>query len=332
MAHQHLKSACCRAQVIRYGSKRRQCVSCRRTWTIRPKRKGRKRLRAPQSLAERYFSGSISTIRTLERRFRWGRDRAQHMARRSLAHYLIKHQNDWSRTLPNRGRLIAIADAIWHRVCGEKITIYLILLRPVDGETAVIMPPVFTRGHEDRGGWQYAWAQLPSAYLRRIDAIVCDGQKWLIAFGYRHKWIVQRCQFHLLANLQMYLGIRDRQRNSNVMTLVYALFATTDQKQSRRILAQLAAIRDTSKSRGMRRVLSGLATNYRDFQSYLRHPNLNLPTTTNAAESCASSIREFMRRCRGFRSRETLRLWVTGYVLWKKEIHCAGKNQQKKPS
>jgi transposase-like protein len=243
--------------------------------------------------------------------------------------YVEKNRDGWSASLPKHGRFIAVADAIWHRIRGKKITIYLIFLRPVHSNEATIALPVFVSGHEDGKGWEEAWKQIPLAYKRRICALVCDGQWWLIAFGFRQGWVVQRCQFHLLANLQMYLGIRDRKRNSKVLALVYALFTATNSKRSRRILRELKHIRVLSKSRGLRRVLSGLETNHRDFQSYLRYSKLNLPTTTNTAESCISGVRELMRRCRGFRSEETIRLWITGYVLWRKTIHCNGKNQQK---
>lgn len=331
MIKKHLKSVCRCEHFIRHGGKRRKCVSCGRTWTIRPRRRGRKQFRAEHNLIERYLSGSIHSIRTLAKQNCWNRDHAQQMVRRSLARYVAKHGNNLRPSLPSRGRLVAVADAIWHRIRREKITIYLILLRPVGSDEATIALPVFFPGHEDREGWRYAWKQIPAAYLRRISALVCDGQWWLISFGYRQGWVVQRCQFHLLANLQMYLGIRDRQRNSKVLALVHDLFTTADPKRSRLILAQLAKIRAVSKSRGMRRVLSGLETNYQDFQSYLRHPRLNLPTTTNTAESCISGVRELMRRCRGFRSKEALLLWVTGYILWKKTIRCNGKKPQKKP-
>jgi hypothetical protein len=127
------------------------------------------------------------------------------MMRRSLIQYIKSHQQDWTALLPKQGRLIAVADAIWHWINREKFTTYLIMLRSLDGTEAVIMPPVFVSGHEDRRGWEQAWAQVPTAYQRRICALICDGQWWLIAFGYRKRWVVQRCHFHLLANLQMYL-------------------------------------------------------------------------------------------------------------------------------
>ncbi len=328
MIKKHLKRACHHLRFVRHGGKRRRCVVCGRTWTIRPKRRGRKQFRASQNLIERYFSGAIANMRALATYHRWNRDRAQQMVRRSLLRYVESRLRREPSRSPH-GRLIAVADAMWHFVAGEKITLYLIFLRPIDSTEATIALPAFFPGHEDRKGWDYAWNQLPVAYTHRICALVCDGQPWLVAFGYRQGWIVQRCQFHLLANLQMYLGIKERQRNSMVLTLVHALFSTTDQKRSGQILEELRQIRMTTRSRGMRRVLSGLETNYQDFQSYLRYPDLNLPATTNTAESCISGIRGLMRRCRGFRSEKALRLWITGYILWKKTIRCNGKNQQK---
>lgn len=331
MRKKHLKSACCRARSIKYGGKRRMCSSCGSTWTIRPQQRGRKRFRVLPDVIERYFSKSIPTIRTFAERNHWNRDRAQQMVRRSLERYVADHASMWLSSLSHHGSLIAIADAVWHTICGEKMTIYLILLRPAGGTEATILLPVFVRGHEDGRGWSYAWDRVPRAYKRRIAALVCDGQQWLTAYGFRQGWVVQRCQFHLLANLQMYLGVRDRKRKSKVLTLVHALLATSNPDRTRRVLGALRKIRIATTSRGLRRVLSGLETNYRDFQSYLRHPNLNLPTTTNTAESCISGIRELMRRCRGFRSKKALRLWITGYVLWKKTMRCNGRNQQKKP-
>lgn len=329
MAHQHLKSACCRARVIHYGGKRRQCVSCKRTWTVRPKRRGRKGFRASRAFAPRYFSGDIPTLRVLERRLGCGRGRMQRVMRKSLIAYITKHENKWNGTLPRHGKLVAIADAIWYFVDGKKLTIYLIFLRPTDTNEATILPPVFVSGHEDGEGWTKAWAQVPRRYMSRINALVCDGQWWLVAFGRRRHWVVQRCHFHLLANLQMYLGVRAKERNQKILLLVRGLLATANTAESSRFLLRLARMRNVIRSRGIRRVLSGFETNYRDFQNYIRFPLLNLPTTTNTAESCASSVRALLHRTRGFRGETALRLWITGYILWKKTILCNGKYQQK---
>lgn len=250
------------------------------------------------------------------------------MMRRSLGRYTAKHKSDWMGVLPRHGKLMAVADAIWHWIEEEKITIYLILLRPVHGKVAVILPPVFFPGHENREGWIHAWSKVPDSLKRRIGGLVCDGHKWLVALGHRHEWALQRCHFHLLANLQMYLGTRNALLRQEVLRHVRVILSTTDPMRSGKSLHALHALRRTSRSRGMRRVLSGLATNYQDFQTYLRHSNLNLPTTTNSAESYISGIRNLMRRSRGFRSEKSLQLWVSGYISWRKTIYCNGKHQQ----
>ncbi len=37
-----MKSECCNAKIIRFGGRRRQCVACDKTWSIRPARRGPK--------------------------------------------------------------------------------------------------------------------------------------------------------------------------------------------------------------------------------------------------------------------------------------------------
>jgi hypothetical protein len=329
MTHQHLKSACCRARNIRYGGKRRQCTACRHTWTVRPKRRGRKRIRPSPHLIASYFSRDIANVRTLAKKNGWGRDRAHRILKRSLNQYIISHHTDWLNLMP-RGRLIAVADALWHRIDGRKVTAHIILLRPVHESTAIISPPFLLFGSENRIGWERAFEKLPDAILSRIEALVCDGHAALVALGRRRGWRIQRCHFHLIANLQLYLGSRTNPRAIAAVSLVRTLITTLDQKTASRILRHIHAIRIHTSSRGVRRVLGGLQTHYRDFQTYLRYPKLNLPTTTNAAESCMSSIRDIMRQCRGFRSMKTMRQWLTGYLLWKQVIQCNGKYQQKK--
>jgi len=251
------------------------------------------------------------------------------MMRRSLTRYVALHKERPIAFLPGQEPLIAIADAIWHKLNGQKLTIYLILLRPITDNKAIIMLPVFVRGHEDRRGWEHCLRMLPSWLKKRICALICDGQMALVAYGYRQGWAVQRCHFHLLANLEMYLGHRNHPRALALLNLVRELISSTNTKRINHLLCEIRKARVASRSKGIRRVLSGLQTNYRDFQTYLRYPKLHLPTTTNTAESCINGVRELMRRCRGFRNEKALRLWITGYILWKKTIRCNGKNQQK---
>src|SRR3989338_2810616 len=241
MAHQHLKSACCRALVIRYGGKRRQCIKCRTTWTVRPKKRGRKPAKPPRGLIESYFVHDTPNVRSLARRLGCGRDRAQRLLMKSLVRHVSMHSSDWSKKIPRRGTLIVVADAIWHWLKDKKITIYILLLRPRKDAAALLCPPFFAFGHETAGGWRDALRSLP--------------------------------------NLQMYLGPRQHPRTIAILSLVRQLITTIDEPLITRTLARIGVLKSHSNSRGIRRVLSGLETNYRDFQ-------LNLPTTSNSAESC----------------------------------------------
>src|SRR3989338_11658116 len=325
MTLHYSKSRCCNAVIIRYGGKRRQCTRCKKTWTIRPKRRGRKIIQPTQRLIIAYFSKAVSNVRTLAKQRRWGRDRAQRMLARSLRKYIASHDKDWLRFLPEHGRLIAVADGIWHRIGKGKITVYMILLRPVHSDRAVICPPVFLPGWEDKNGWEEAFASLPDAVSSRICSLVCDGHIALVALGRRRQWHIQRCHFHLIANLNMYLGARKHTTAKTILFLVQQLITTANPIVSREICAKLRHIRITLKSRGVRRVLGGLETHYKDFQTYARYPYLSLPSTTNAAESCISGARDLMRRCRGFRSWNAMHAWLTGYTIWKRSIQCNGK-------
>jgi hypothetical protein len=328
MNSQHPKSTCCRAHIIRYGGKRRQCTTCRRTWSIRIARRGRKRLRVSQGLIDSYFARDVANIRALARQHHWGRDRAQRMLSRSLDLFLHTHRHDWQTLLPPHGDLILIADALWHRVNGQRVTVYVLFLRPVHEERAVICPPVFVLSHENRSGWEEAFATLPLSILSRIQAMVCDGHMALIAIGRRQKWEIQRCHFHLIANLQMYLGSRRHPKAIALLSLVRTLITTPLPSRMRITLTQIRHTRLQTPSRGIRRILSGLESHHHDYRTYLRLPHLSLPTTTNGAESCMSGLRSILHQCRGFRGVEAMHRWLTGYIVWKQTIRCSGKHQQ----
>lgn len=328
MTKQHLKSPCCRAKNIHYGGKRRQCKICQRTWTIRPKRRGRKKIRYDPRLIVAYFSSRMTTIRRLAEKRSCGRDRIQRLLNRSLIHYIQKYNRCWLTKLKSKGKLIAVADAAWHRLKGRRVTTYLILLRSTSGNTAVMCPPVIIPRHEDQLGWEQAFASIPRQIQARICVLVCDGHNGLIHLGKRRGWLIQRCHFHLLANLEMYLGSRKNPLINKLLSNVRGLLTTVDGAEIHQSVVHLKRLLISFHSRGVRRVISGLLTNYHDYQTYLRHPRFNLPNTTNAAESYINGVRNLIERCRGFRNLQSMNCWLTGYVIWKSTIRCNGKNQQ----
>jgi len=331
MRFQHRKSTCCRALVVRHGGKRRRCSQCRRTWSIRPKRRGPKPLRADRSLIESYFEKERAAARIVAKRRGTSRSKEQRSLRRSLSLFITHQLPTWTEALPKHGPLIAVPDGIWYRVGRrrEKRTAYLILLRPVEAQEAVIAPPLVLTGHEDLLGWEAAFAALPESLRKRIQAIVCDGGMGVVAFARKQPWHLQRCHFHLLANLMMYRNPTLHPELKPLFDAVRMIISTTDQKAVRRSMRRIEAERDATTSPGVKRILSGLLTNYRDFQTYVRHPEFNLPRTTNAAESCVSRFQELKKQLRGFRSEEAMHEWLTGYALWKKTIACRGEQTQK---
>lgn len=327
----HAKSPCCRATVQRFGQRRRRCIQCHTTWRIRQKKRGRKRQRSSPHCIVAFFQKSLPPIRTLAQRRHCGKDHIQIIVRRSLETFIKDQHSLWIQPLNEPGQLIAIADAIWYHVGNEFYTIYAILLRPTDQHEAIICPPVVIRGREDLDGWSMAVDTLPEHLKTRILALVCDGATSLMALARHRHWIVQRCHFHLIAAVQNYLTTGSRSHHQpyalSVMRIVQHLLRTNNPHTVKRLCIELMRIHDRSRSRGLRRVLRGFITDHNDYHTYLNYPGLNLPSTSNTAESWIQCIRDLMYRCRGFRSYSSLVKWITALALYKKTIRCNGKNQ-----
>jgi hypothetical protein len=112
----------------------------------------------------------------------------------------------------------------------------------------------------------------------------------------------------------------------NLIRLVQAFVEEADAQRSSVLRQRIVERYRTARSSGIRRVLSGLLTNAEDYRAYLRHPDLHLPTTSNAAESFIQCIRDFLYRRRGFRKAPTLLRWLMALAKHKGTITCNGKN------
>lgn len=317
--------------VRRFGMRRRQCGECKCTWRIRQKKRGRKAKRVSSAFVSAYLSGFVSTVRNIALQRKTSRSNVQRALTRSLEKYVLLHGNDWRTLVPIEGGIVLIADAIWYRVKGMKYTIYVLLLRPQFGTIAVILPPIILPGHEDIAGWLKAISIVPECMEARIGAIVCDGGTGLVNLAYRHQWLLQRCQFHLLSAVQNYITTGPRSKHlvfaKRVMSLVQQAISEPSQTTVRQAINELERIHKVSRSKGVRRVLGGLALHLNEYRTYLNHPEWNLPDTSNTAESCIQCIRDLMYKCRGFRTKEKLELWLKAFAAHQKTICCRGKNQ-----
>lgn len=330
----HAKSPCCRARVQRFGQRRRRCTVCHKTWRIRKKKRGRKRKRVHEDLIIRFFEKRLPPLRVVAKQRNVGKDAIQLLSARSLKQYVSKHSEEWKQLLKDSGSLIAVVDGIWYYIQKQKYTIYVILLRETSANRAIILPPVIHPGHENIEGWQKAFSTLPKDLEKRIVVLVSDGSASLMTWVRKKKnWVVQRCHFHLIAAVQNYLttGPRSPHREYalEVLRLVQKVLSTNDPKQLEPLQERLKQVRKQTSSRGLRRVLGGLMTDLKDYHTYLEYLELNLPTTTNSAESFIQCIRDLMYRCRGFRSLTTLQNWLIGLSIFQKTIRCNGKRSTK---
>lgn len=327
MLIQHPKSPCCRASVQRFGKRRRRCGACHHTWRIRQKKRGRKRIRVSPDLAYKFLNHEISSLRCLARQRKVGREYLRRRLERSLDHYLATTHVSYS-LIKGSKPLVMIADAMWYWARDEKWTVYMILLKPLHCNTAVIMPALIYPGHECYDGWKIALESIEECRLKRVIALVSDGVNTLLQHATQYGWITQRCHFHLISSLQNYATTGTRSRNREfaitLMDTVKELITTHDEQRVAEIIESLTKLLLKLRSRGLRRVVSGLLKDLPQFRAYLTYPELNLPTTSNAAESSIQMIRNLLYRSRGFNTISSLQKWIRALFIAKPTIKCNG--------
>lgn len=302
----HAKSPCCHAPVWQHGVRRRYCSSCGRTWSLRKKRRGRKRNRCTGKALVRYFKQGIRKL-------------SSYRLRKELEHFLTR--SPWQ-PVPD-GQLIIIADAFYARVAKKRVVVYLTLVKTMNSAEAVILPPTFGDSVESYAGWRAHFETLPANITQRLVAAVCDGRMGLVALIRERNLVLQRCHFHFLARLQIKRSKRPSSRNYAEGAQLYrlakaALIPGADVRSVLRALATKA--RGTPP--GLRTVLSGFVTNYADYLAYRNYPSLRLPTTTGAVESLVGSIRELLRQLRGVRTRAALEKWIHAYLKYCRTRRC----------
>lgn len=323
----HAKSPCCQGSIYQHGQRRRRCSLCGKTWRIRPANRGRKRLRLnPQTLL-RYLDNKIGPFVHQASRHRLNPSafckRIQKMLKRFVS------RETWP-AVP-KDHLVVVADALIQMINGQTWTVYFILLRPIHSSLAVIFPPYFRLGKETcRDGWREAFERVAEGIRGRILALICDGASGLVGQAKRRGWIIQRCHFHIKHKLANYIRTGPLSRNREVGLRVNALVNTVllsenVEKVQDAIRVLRYEIFPDIKSHGLRKYLRGFLKNYQDFRSYLSHPELNLPNTSNSAESLVGLVRDIQRRARGFRTLESFQDWIIAICKNKKTIVCNGK-------
>jgi len=230
------------------------------------------------------------------------------------------------------GPLIAVIDGWWVSCAGQPFTLYIVLLRPVAGQHATVMEPLLLPGRESEEGWAQALAALPLKAQHQIVAVVCDGAVVLWPLIRSRGWLLQRCHFHLLASIRNYIsaGWRSRKRNlgKSIFNTVQTTLRTNAPDELVVLRLRLLRLIRQVKNWKLRSRLNGFLRNLEDHHTYLRHPELHIPTTTNAAECVCGLVSDTIHRTRGFSTPESLHRWITVQIRLMKPVRCNGFNYQ----
>lgn len=325
MKNLHEKSPCCRGKVLRFGKRRRQCKLCKKTWRAWQKKLGRKQNRASPEFAKKYLKREIVSLYVLARSGRKTESKLKHKLKKSLDKFL--RSTRWLAP-PSNEPVIIIADAMIITIGKQPHAIYFVLLKPINSNKAVIAEPHIKKGTESWLGWQETFSKLPTTTLASICALVSDGHKGLVSAAKRRGWLHQRCHFHLIALIQgrrsRWARSRHRKEGERLYQLVQEVITTTSDYRLKLALVKLGKMRFNTTSPTLKKTLSGLIRFHQEYRTYLYYPELNLPRTSNSAESVISSIRFLLQRARGFRTTNSLMRWVYALLKLKQTATCNG--------
>jgi len=324
----HAKSPCCRTPFRRFGGRRRQCLVCFKTWRIRKKRRGRKRKRVDVKIAIDLLTNT-ETIRNKARRSRFSERSVRIGIRRSLA---ALNRQDWN-TDVSGDKLVLIADGLWSNIGGRRWVTYLLAVRPLNSNKAMLLPPIFLFGTENKQKWNCVLNLIPTEIQLKIVALVADGIAGMSNLAKQKGWVFQQCQFHFIKVFQRFRGRKIstlrhkalREESYRLILKVMKLPYGAEYEQVIGRIEELAAREECPK--WVKLHLRGFLRYREYFRAYIKFPQYNLPATTSAMESLCASIRDFLRRSRGFRTVELFQQWVSAFIKVRSKIKCSGRNQ-----
>lgn len=180
MQSKHAKSPCCAARVRRFGPRRRQCVQCHRTWTIRPKKRGRPRHRTPPAFLYRVFVKGCTLSQLFSNRTAVALP--AYRFRQALCRWVSRPN---PQQIPH-GALILLIDGLWFEFEGVPWVLYLVALKSCRGNQAIFLDPLLLPGREGASRWQQAVDTIPAHARKRIRAVVADNLPGIEKIAYHH--------------------------------------------------------------------------------------------------------------------------------------------------
>jgi len=238
-----------------------------------------------------------------------------------------------SRPSPQRipvGPLVLLADGLWFEFDAMPWVLYLVALKPCRGHHATFLDPLLLPGKEGASRWQRVVETIPVDARLRIRAIVADNLPGIEKIARHHHWVLQLCHFHLLLKLQApRRRVRYALRGGAVREEIYqsirnalllpdgGRFSQTIERLKRLSLGDCGTLR-------IKTVLCQFLVDLPFYRSYLAHPELGLPLTTNAVESMCRLLREMLRSSRAGSNPKSLLLWVTALIRLRPTVTCNG--------
>src|SRR5437016_467708 len=169
MQSKHAKSPCCAARVRRFGPRRRQCVECGKTWTVRPKKRGRPVHRSSPALLHRVLVKGYTLGQLFSHRTTVALPAYRYRFRQALQRWLARPQ---PQKIPG-GPLVLLTDGLWFEFEGIPWVLYLVALKPCRGHQATFLDPLLLPGREGFAAGSRAHAsvvrQEPPLTLSCID-------------------------------------------------------------------------------------------------------------------------------------------------------------------
>lgn len=318
------KSPCCGAKIRRFGRRRRQCRACLKTWSIRPKKRGRPSLRSDKRLIDRVLVARRSLTELARHR---------KLSRQALSHRFLTEltrQSKIARSVTlGDGGCILIVDGLWFKFKRRPWVAYLMALRPVHSNRATFVSPVIREGRESASGWQAALETIPADVRNGVRAFVVDDFTGCTTLARENKWILQLCHFHMLARLRARAGFR-RPGGVSLALLRQQAYELVSQALTSHDSERVLEIRSLLQERYIR---SQLPWKYRnmlrqftkridEYRAYRLHPQLLLPRTTGTVESMNRILRDLLRRTRSLSTPRAVQLWLENYLRLRPTITC----------
>lgn len=332
MATLHQLSACCRAPIRRYGGRRRQCVSCRRTWRLSKHKRGRDPKRCASALLERVLLKG-QTVEDQASRYPRLTIHALHKRVQKLIRLFLKKP---IAPLPLQEKYTLIADGLWYAFQGKRWVLFLPLLKPISEGYAYLLDPFILQGKESYENWRAALERaLPQELRARVIAFVSDDFRASRRIADEQGWIHQLCHFHLIAALQSRRGRWKRKilsvplREDIYQNIRYLLETTKGEEIPSRIsrLQEIATHPECpGKLQGMTREFLRTLPRYRN---YLTYPAYNIPRTTSAVESWGKIVR---RSTRHLKTPSAVQDWATAIARLRKTVICNGASKRDQPN